>query len=142
MTAFVLTAVLAVSAPVPKEVKEAQEKFRKEVAAAREKAIDFLKRQQNPNGTWEPGVVGLLADMEGGQTALAALALLEAGVKTDDEALAKAIEYLAKLAPKKTYVVGLQTQVLAEADPKATSAETGLPVSSLVVTVKVPSSRG
>jgi squalene cyclase len=113
MTAFVLTAVLA-AAPAQK----GDEEFQKEVATAREKAIDFLKKQQNMDGTWEGQILGFLVDMEGGQTALAALALLEAGVPADDKALAKAIEYLEKLEPKKTYVVGLQTQVLAAADPK------------------------
>ena len=56
--------------------------------------------------------------MEGGCSQLATLALLEAGVPAKDPAVAKAVEYLVKLEPKKTYVVSLQTQVLARADPK------------------------
>jgi hypothetical protein len=57
--------------------------------------------------------------MKGGMTGLVTLALLEAGVPADDPAIKSAVEYLVKLEPQKTYVVGLQTQVLARADPKA-----------------------
>jgi hypothetical protein len=113
MTAFVLTAVLA-AAPAQKGDDELQAK----VAKAREKAIDFLKNQQDRNGTWEGLGIGFLAAMDGGQTALVALALLEAGVPADDPALANALEYLEKLPQKKTYVVGLQTQVLAATGDK------------------------
>ncbi len=112
MTAFVLSAVFAVVAPVPKGATEEP----KEITAAREKAIDFLKKQQNKDGNWEGLVLGFLADMDGGSTALAALGLLEAGVKPDDAAITKAVDYLVKLEPKKTYVVSLQTQVLARVD--------------------------
>jgi hypothetical protein len=88
------------------------------VTAAREKAVKFLKAQQTPQGHWEGYVLNFLADMEGGATALVTLSLLEAGVPADDPAVKKALDYLAKLPPKKTYVVSLQTQVLAKADPK------------------------
>jgi hypothetical protein len=56
--------------------------------------------------------------MKGGITALATHALLEAGVPRNHAAIAKAVAYLEKLAPEKTYVVSLQTQVLARVDPK------------------------
>src|SRR5262245_30112520 len=46
----ILAAVVAVCAPVPQEVDE---KFQKDVASAREKAIKYLKAQQNPQGNWE-----------------------------------------------------------------------------------------
>jgi hypothetical protein len=114
-SAVLLTAVLAATAPVP---QEADEKFTTDVAAAREKAVKFLKGQQSPQGNWEGVALNFLADMEGGSTALVTLALLEAGVPADDPAVKKAVEYLAKLPPKKTYVVSLTTQVLAKADPK------------------------
>ena len=116
MTAAVLlTAVLATTAPVP---QEADAKFQKDVAAAREKAIAYLKKQQSPEGNWEGIALTFLADMDGGATALVTLALLEARVPPDDPAVKKAVEYLAKLPPKKTYVVSLQTQVLAKVDPE------------------------
>jgi hypothetical protein len=90
----------------------------KDVQAAREKAIDYLKKQQNPQGTWEGTALSFAADMEGGMTALAALALLEAGVPANDPAVAKALDYLAKLPPRKTKVVSLQIRALAKADPR------------------------
>jgi RNA polymerase sigma factor (sigma-70 family) len=66
-------------------------------------------------GTWEPkGASG----QTGGYTALAALALLEAGVKPDSPAVAPGLAYLRTLPPASTYVVGLQTAVLARADPR------------------------
>lgn len=115
MLAFALTIATAIAAPVPKEVDE---KFDKSVIDARTKGIDFLKKQQKKNGSWEGDVLTVLSDMEGGQTGLVAFALLEAGVAANDPAIAKAVNYLVNLPPKKTYVVSLQTQVLARVDAK------------------------
>ena len=112
IAAVVLVAALGVSDPAPQD-----EKFQKEVAAAREKAVKLLLSKQKPDGSWEEVNVVTL-DMEGGQTALVALALLEAGVPADHAAVEKVAAYLAKLPPKKTYVVSLQTQVLARMDAK------------------------
>src|SRR5205085_7060429 len=72
------------------------------------------------DGTWEAKTpfLNVLGDMAGGTSALATLGLLEAGVPADDLSVAPAIKYLAGLPPKKTYVVSLQTQVLARADAK------------------------
>jgi hypothetical protein len=113
VSSVILAAVVAASAPVP---QGATDKLQKDVAAAREKAIKYLKAQQNKQGNWEGLVLTFLADMEGGATALVALSMLEAGVPADDPAVKKALDYLEKLPPKKTYVVSLQTQVLAKAD--------------------------
>jgi hypothetical protein len=111
------SAAPAPAAPAPTAPKQG-ERFHKDVAAAREKAIRFLKDQQKPDGTWEEIAPNILLNMDGGATALVALALLDAGVPPDDPAVAKTVEYLAKLPPKRTYVVSLQTQVLARADTK------------------------
>lgn len=113
MTAIILAAVLA----VPGTQQKPELTLDQRIDAAREKAIDFLKKQQHKDGHWE-GVISNLVDMNGGPTALAALALLEAGVAARDPTAAKAVEYLVKLEPKKTYVVSLQTQVLARVDAK------------------------
>ncbi|MBA4063672.1 MAG: hypothetical protein C0501_08165 [Isosphaera sp.] len=110
MTPLVLSVALVASPVVELE---------KKAAPARDKAIDFLKKQQKADGTWEGVVIATLADLEGGTTGLVALALLEAGVPPKDPAVAKAVEYLVKLEPKKTYVVSLQTRVLARVDAKA-----------------------
>jgi RNA polymerase sigma factor (sigma-70 family) len=96
--------------------KPAVDKFQDEVAAARRKAVQFLKEKQTRDGNWE-GALGT-AGMDGGTTALVVLALLEAGVPAKDPVVLKAVDYLAGLPPKSTYVVSLQTQVLARADAK------------------------
>jgi hypothetical protein len=108
MTAYLLSVTLTFAPAAQKEEAKLDEK----IAQARAKAVEFLKKQQKMDGMWEGDAVALLADMEGGFTALTALALLEAGVPAKDPAIAKAVEYLVKLDPKKTYVVSLQTQVL------------------------------
>jgi hypothetical protein len=113
MTAILLIATLSMAGVQQKPEMTLDQK----IAAAREKAIEFLKKQQDPNGSWEQAVLNLL-DMQGGTTGLAALALLEAGVPSKDPALEKAVDYLVQIESKKTYVVSLQTQVLARADAK------------------------
>jgi hypothetical protein len=118
MTAFILTATLSLAAAQENPQAALDEK----IAAARQKAIEFLKKEQTKEGHWEKVVLNLL-DMEGGCTGMATLALLEAGVPAKDPSVAKAIEYLVKLEPKKTYVVSLQTQVLARADAKKHAAQ-------------------
>ena len=86
------------------------------------KAIDdgvrYLKKEQTKQGNWEGVVLNLLADLEGGVTALTTLALLNCGVKPTEAEMARALEYLRTLPPKKTYVVGLQNMVFAEAREK------------------------
>ena len=113
MTAFLLSVSLTLAG-----AEQKPNELDTNVAKAREKAIDFLKKGQQKDGSWEGNVLNLLADMDGGMTALIALSMLEAGVPANDPAIAKALEYLVKLEPKKTYVVSLQTQVLARVDAK------------------------
>src|SRR4051812_39270863 len=98
MLALVLSAAFAVAAPVQ---KKADEQFEKDLAQARAKAFDYLKKQQNEKGNWEGIVIGFLADMEGGSTALVVLGMLEAGVPANDEAITKAVDYLAELVTTK-----------------------------------------
>jgi hypothetical protein len=107
------------AAPVP---KPPDDPFLRELATARKKAIRFLSEKRNADGTWEGSILPQIGDMEGGETAVVALSLLEAGVKKDDASLSSALEYLEKLGPKKTYVVSLQTRVLAKSDPKRFAA--------------------
>src|SRR5262249_54037580 len=111
MTALMLSAALAIAAPVPKD--RSDEEFERKVNVARASAVRFLKDQQQKDGSWEGQVLKTLAGMDGGTTALATLALLEAGVPANDPAVAKAVEYLLALKPDKTYVVSLTLQALA-----------------------------
>ena len=63
-----------------------------QVQTAIDRAVTYLKRQQNNNGTWpdHPGNIG------GGITALCTLALLNAGVPPDDEKIQKSLIVLAR----------------------------------------------
>src|SRR5262245_54827818 len=92
-----------------KSEEELVEKVRKTI----ERGVSFLKKEQK-QGKWEGIVLNFVADMEGGVTALATLALLNCGEKPESPAVAEAIKYLRTVNPKKTYVVGLQTMVFAE----------------------------
>jgi len=85
-----------------------------QVREAVDRAVAYLKRQQQPNGTWRPG----WHDQPGGVTALCVLALLNAGVQPDDEHVKRALDYLRKLRPEKTYVTALQTMVFCKAMPE------------------------
>src|SRR5205823_5979296 len=49
----------------------------------------------------------------GGESSLAMLALLHSGVSPDDPVMKRGLEYLRKVKPAHTYVVGLQTMVFA-----------------------------
>src|SRR5262249_17220001 len=61
------------------------------------------------NGNWEHLAVELGQLRKGGVTALAVVALLNCGVKPSDPMMKRALDYLRKLEPSETYVVGLQT---------------------------------
>jgi hypothetical protein len=77
--------------------------------------VKYLISQQNRDGNWEGVILKVIADLDGGQTALVTLALLNSGMKPDDPVLTKTFKYLRALEPKKTYVVALQNLVFAEA---------------------------
>lgn len=88
------------------------------VQAAQEKGVKYLKGQQRAQGggvrNWEedgpnPG---------GGPTVLALLALLEAGVKADDDAVERGLKYLRTVEPQNTYTLSLQIQVLCKLNQK------------------------
>ncbi|MGQ9503874.1 MAG: DUF4159 domain-containing protein [Thermogutta sp.] len=79
------------------------------------RAIQYIKRQQRDDGSWPEPV-----DMPCGMTGLCTLALLSAGVPSDDPAAAKALRYLRKFSTSdidKTYSLALQTMVFCRADP-------------------------
>src|SRR5262245_13849389 len=110
MTALLIS-LLTVAAPVPNDDKGDRE-FREKTNAAREKAVKFLKEKQNKDGSWEAGNLEILG-LKGGPTALAVLSLLDVGLPADNPTVEKAVDYLTKLEPEKTYVVSLQIQALA-----------------------------
>jgi Domain of unknown function (DUF4159) len=85
-----------------------------QVRKAIERGVQFLRDQEEGQGNWEH-VNPASGANPGGWTALALLALLNAGVKPDDPLIERGLQYLRQLKPGKTYVVGLQTMVFAEA---------------------------
>jgi hypothetical protein len=105
-----------VRAPVAKEKPPADPLARK-VEEAQDRAVKWLLANRGKDGTWEAAPFTPM--QAGGPTALAVLALLEAGVKPDAEALEPAMALLRKLDPKQVYVVSLQTQVFCAANQKA-----------------------
>jgi RNA polymerase sigma factor (sigma-70 family) len=111
--------VLLARAPV-KQDKPPKDPLVEKVKEAQEKAIKYLKEQQKDQGggkwSWENDTLNLL--QPGGVSALALLALLESGVKPDDEIVARGLNYLRTVKPQHTYAVSLQTQVLCRANQK------------------------
>lgn len=103
----------ALFAPTPGT--QAAEPLADNVRAAIEKGIHYLKNKQENRGgekNWEN--TGLSIAWPGGSTCLATLAMLTCGVKADDQAIKDVMPYIRGLKPSQTYVVALQTMVLAE----------------------------
>jgi hypothetical protein len=108
--ALVLVAAAAILAsPWPARADITPDQVRNSI----DRAVAYLKRQQNNNGTWTDQ-----AAYPGGITALCTLALVNAGVGPDDEKVQKALQYLRGQIPTQTYVVSLQTMVFCAAEPK------------------------
>ena len=86
---------------------------REEVEAAIKAGVNFLKKSQNPDGSW-PG--------QPGTSELVLLALVTAGERPDDPIIARGILRTRRNMPGGqfgTYAVSLQTMALAAADPAA-----------------------
>ena len=72
--------------------------------------VTYLKEQQYANGSW-PEHQGMV----GGVSSLCTLALLNAGVPPEDDAVRSSLAHLRKMVPNRTYVVALQTMVFCKA---------------------------
>ncbi len=94
------------------------ETFINRVNRAIAKGKKFLLEREGGKGNWEGVLLENLANQNGGQTALATLALLNCGVPPEDKAVQRALEFLRNLPREKTYVVSLSTMVFAEARQK------------------------
>jgi hypothetical protein len=101
----------------PDDPDQLVEQVRKSIEAAK----GFLLKKQNNNGNWEVNELSFhdpVIAYPGGKTALALLALLNAGVPPDDPAIQKGLKHLRTLPAgkgTKTYVVALQAMVYAQA---------------------------
>lgn len=76
------------------------------------KGVAYIKSQQSPNGSWGTGRNRV------GTTAICTLALINAGVPTNDPAVRRGINVLKKNINSHVYTVSLKAQVYAAADPK------------------------
>jgi Domain of unknown function (DUF4159) len=108
---FVLWAVLI--GPDVSNAQEAQGDITAEqVRETIDKGVTYLRQQQKVDGSWDD-----YAGQPGGESALCTLALLNAGVEPGDPQIQKALVYLRKFEPERTYVTSLQTMVFVRADP-------------------------
>ena len=83
-----------------------------QVKASIDRGVRYLKEIQRPDGSWEVNLAD--ARVHGGGTALALLAMLNAGVPVEDRQLTAGLKYLRGLEPIGTYVRALQTMVFVE----------------------------
>ncbi|MHC4444294.1 MAG: DUF4159 domain-containing protein [Planctomycetota bacterium] len=90
----------------------------REVQVSIKAAVKWLRSQQGNNGEWAG-----YDRYEGGVTALATLALLNAGISADDGRMKLAISAVRGCPLKYTYVVGLKAAVLSAVDPVVYRAE-------------------
>jgi Domain of unknown function (DUF4159) len=107
--------LVAIPLFVPAPAK-AEEPLVQKVRKSLDTGIQYLKNQQKNEGngrwSWDDATLGTL--QKGGPSCLAMLALLTAGVPVDDPVIKRGLLYVRGLPPENTYVVGLQTMVLAE----------------------------
>ena len=111
MRTTVLLAALLLVAPAAAQAKK--EALAERVKRSIDKSIEYLRANQRANGSFETDLAA--ANIHGGWTALASLALLNAGVSPKDPAMTKSLEFLRKLDTSSVYVKSLQTMVFVEA---------------------------
>ena len=105
------TAAFVAPAAPPAEDRDAVGKVNRAI----DLGVQYLKRNHRPRENWEGYLAYKMAGMDGGVTALAALALLNCGEKADSAEVKAALDYLRRTDRQRTYVVALSTMALAEA---------------------------
>ncbi len=105
-----LAGVLSVTALLPPGEAFGQNVTSDQVKEAVRKGLANIRRQQQNGGTWRDH-----GGHKGGVTALALLAMLNAGVPPEDPDVARGLAALAKVENAKTYVVSLKAQAFAAA---------------------------
>ncbi|MDX1965286.1 MAG: DUF4159 domain-containing protein [Pirellulales bacterium] len=88
-----------------------------QIRTAMDKGVEFLRRSQNNDGTWDGH-----PEQPGGVTALCTLAMLNCGVPASDLQVAKALAHLRTKTPEKVYASALIIMAFAAADPKQDAA--------------------
>jgi hypothetical protein len=113
----VLTLLLLVPAPWrAARAAKASKPLGQRVRAAIQAGARYLRDQEGGRGNFGNFDKSNVAQLyPGGATALATLALLNAGVPSDDPLVQRCLKYLRTVEPKRTYVVSLQTMVFVAA---------------------------
>src|SRR2546423_1344485 len=110
VAALLASAVLLIPAVPAPAADRPQEPLVEQVEGAIKKGKKYLIDQQSRGGDWEKDAIATRAP--GGCTALAMLALLNAGVPPTDPVIKSGLEYLKEKVPQQfTYVVSLRTMV-------------------------------
>lgn len=90
--------------------EDSPEDFAKKRAKAMEKGIDWLKKQQGADGSWnyddKPFAIQGLKHMISGCTALSCYALLKAGVEPKDPVIEKGFQFIRTAPLEQVYAVG------------------------------------
>jgi hypothetical protein len=117
-----LLALLAVCVQQPAQPADAlrlhEEPLVQQVRNAIARGVQYLRAQARDRGAWETEDPASRGN-PGGYSSLAMLALLNAGLQPDDPLIQKALTQLRRIPPTQTYVVGLQTMVLAKLGERA-----------------------
>lgn len=88
-----------------------------QVREAIQRGVRAIRAAQESDGSWAEH------EYPGGLTALATLALLQAGTPPDAEPVTAAVRYLRTIADRQTYVVSLKLMVLARVDARQYRAD-------------------
>ena len=109
LTVSLLVPAAALAQPAP----ATQPSFDERVSKAIEAGVQHLWSQQKGDGSWGPeGAAGGKGHFwPDGPSALACLALLESGVKPQDEKMAKALKFIEKIDSDMTYSLGIRCNV-------------------------------
>jgi hypothetical protein len=111
-------ALLFALIPAAPAVAADEEPLVNRVKAAIDNGIRYLRELENERGDFESSAVPLNKARPGGVTALAVVALLNAGVSPDDPVIQRCLKYLRSLEPSQSYTVGLSTMAFCLAGQK------------------------
>ncbi len=110
LMALVLVSLSVRLAPTTRADEDSPENFAKQRAKAIEKGIDWLKKQQQSDGSWnyddKPFGIQGLKHMVSGCTALSCYALLKAGVEPKDPVIEKGFNFFRVQPLEQVYAVG------------------------------------
>ncbi len=118
MRRLILFALLPVLCPFSVAAQNKEEPLADAVKKSIDSGVKYLRRIQRESGSWEVDgdvISNAAVSHPGGKTALAVLAMLNAGQTPKDPPVANALRYLRGIEPNSTYVCALQTLAFVEA---------------------------